>query len=409
MDRRLREDLVASRDAPRALSGERGRLAQEHLADHARPRRRSRHDLLRGRAFRALRVARRGRTWTLNTGLWNHPHRAKWNPGGGGLCLHTVLVDPAIPKRLTVATSTGGAYRSDDGGKTWQVKNRGVRAEFYPDPHPEFGQCVHKIAHGARPGRLFLQNHWGLYRSDDGGDSWKDVANGVPSDFGFCMGAHPRDPDTAFIVPLHSDGFRCTPDGKLRVYRTRDAGASWQAMTRGLPQKDAFETVVRDAMAVDRFAPAGVYFGTRSGKLFGSQRRGPHLGSSCARAAADRLRQGRRRRQPEGAPRRRREDEADAEGRLMAVRFLIPGPLQPFSGGRAAVAIEASPATVADALAALARLHPGLRDRVVTEQGEVRPHVNVFVEDVNIRDARGLETRVPEGCEIAILPAVSGG
>ena len=215
-----------------------------------------------------------GRTWKLNGGLWNHPHREKWHPGGGGLCLHTVLVDPAIPKRLTVATSTGGAYRSDDGGKTWQARNRGVRAEFYPDPNPEFGQCVHKIAHGAKPGRLFLQNHWGLYRSDDGGDSWKDVANGVPSDFGFCMGAHPRDPDTAFIVPLHSDGFRCTPDGKLRVYRTRDAGASWQAMTRGLPQKDAFETVVRDGMAVDRFEPAGVYFGTRSGKLYGSRDEG---------------------------------------------------------------------------------------------------------------------------------------
>jgi photosystem II stability/assembly factor-like uncharacterized protein len=213
-----------------------------------------------------------GKTWTLNEGLWNHPHRAKWNPGGGGLCLHTVLVDPTRPDRLTVASSTGGVYRSDDGGRSWQARNRGVRAEFMPDKHPEFGQCVHKIAHHpAQPGRLFLQNHWGLYRSDDGGDSWQDVANGVPSDFGFCMGIHPRDPDTAFIVPLHSDGFRCTPDGKLRVYRTRDAGASWQAMTRGLPQKDALETVVRDGMAVDGRDPAGVYFGTRSGKIYGSR------------------------------------------------------------------------------------------------------------------------------------------
>ncbi|HEY1435504.1 MAG TPA: exo-alpha-sialidase [Thermoanaerobaculia bacterium] len=212
-----------------------------------------------------------GQTWTLNDGLWNHPHRARWQPGGGGLCLHTVLVDPTREGRLTVASSTGGVYRSDDGGRTWQARNRGVRAEFLPDPHPEFGQCVHKIAHHAvRPGRLFLQNHWGLYRSDDGGDSWQDVAHGVPSDFGFCMGVHPRDPDTAFIVPLHSDGFRCTPEGKLRVYRTRDAGASWQAMTRGLPQKDALETVVRDGMAVDGFDPAGVYFGTRSGKVYGS-------------------------------------------------------------------------------------------------------------------------------------------
>jgi hypothetical protein len=216
-----------------------------------------------------------GKSWSLNQGLWNHPHRAKWQPGGGGLCLHTVLVDPKIAGRLTVASSTGGAYRSDDGGATWQARNRGVRAEFMPEKHPEFGQCVHKIVqHPARPGRLYLQNHWGLYRSDDAGDSWKDIANGVPSDFGFCMGIHPRDPDTAFIVPLHSDQFRCTPDGKLRVYRTRDAGASWQALSRGLPQKDAFETVVRDAMAVDSLDPAGVYFGTRSGKLFASPNEG---------------------------------------------------------------------------------------------------------------------------------------
>ena len=216
-----------------------------------------------------------GRTWKLNTGLWDHPHRAKWTPGGGGLCLHSVLVDPARPGRLTIATSTGGVYRSDDGGVTWNARNRGVRAEFLPDKHPEFGHCVHKIVHHPeRPGRLYLQNHWGLYRSDDGGDSWRDIANGVPSDFGFCMGIHPRDADTAFIVPLHSDEFRCTPEGRLRVYRTRDGGASWQALARGLPQKGAFETVVRDAMAVDALEPAGVYFGTRSGKLFASRDEG---------------------------------------------------------------------------------------------------------------------------------------
>jgi photosystem II stability/assembly factor-like uncharacterized protein len=216
-----------------------------------------------------------GETWSLNEGLWNHPHRTKWMPGGGGLCLHTVLVDPKRPGRMVVATSTGGAYRTDDGGRSWNVKNKGVRAEFMPDPYPEFGQCVHKIAQNpANPDRLFLQNHWGLYRSDDGGDSWSDVANGVPSDFGFCVGIHPRDPDTAFIVPLHSDGFRCTPDGKLRVYRTKNGGRSWRAMTRGLPQKNALETVVRDAMAVDSLDPAGVYFGTRSGRLYASNDEG---------------------------------------------------------------------------------------------------------------------------------------
>src|SRR5262249_55810761 len=216
-----------------------------------------------------------GQTWQLNEGLWNHPHRAKWMPGGGGLCLHTILVDPSREDRLTVASSTGGVYRSDDGGRSWAARNPGLRAAFLPDPYPEFGQCVHKIVHHpARAGRLYLQNHWGLYRSDDGGDSWQDVAHGVPSDFGFCLGIHPRDPDTAFIVPLHSDGFRCTPEGRLRVYRTQNAGRSWQGMTRGLPQKDALETVVRDAMAVDSLERASVYVGRGSGKLLGSRDEG---------------------------------------------------------------------------------------------------------------------------------------
>jgi photosystem II stability/assembly factor-like uncharacterized protein len=152
------------------------------------------------------------------------------------------------------------------------VRNKGVRAQFLPDPYPEFGQCVHKIArHPSRPDRLYLQNHWGLYRSDDGGDSWQDIARGVPSDFGFCMAVHPHDPETAYIVPLESDGFRCTPEGKLRVYRTRDGGGSWQPLSEGLPQRDAFETVVRDAMGTDQEQRAGIYFGTRSGKLFASR------------------------------------------------------------------------------------------------------------------------------------------
>jgi photosystem II stability/assembly factor-like uncharacterized protein len=144
-----------------------------------------------------------------------------------------------------------------------------VRAEFLPEKFPEFGQCVHKVVQSkSRPDRMYLQNHWGLYRSDDRGESWTDVANGVPSDFGFPIGIHPRDPDAAWIVPLESDGFRCTPEGRLRVYRTRDAGASWQPLTAGLPQQDAYETVLRDALAVDTLDPAGIAFGTRSGKLF---------------------------------------------------------------------------------------------------------------------------------------------
>jgi photosystem II stability/assembly factor-like uncharacterized protein len=212
-----------------------------------------------------------GKTWSPVEGVLNHPHRPKWQPGGGGLCLHTIVPDPANPRRMMIAISTAGAYRTDDGGATWQARNEGVRAEFLPEKYPEFGQCVHKIArHPSRPDRLFLQNHWGLYRSDDAGNSWKDIANGVPSDFGFCMAAHPHDPDTVYIVPIESDEYRCTPEGKLRVYRTQNAGASWEAMTRGLPQKNALETILRDSMATDTCDPAGIYFGTRSGKVYGS-------------------------------------------------------------------------------------------------------------------------------------------
>ena len=216
-----------------------------------------------------------GANWSIVQGLHDHPHREKWQPGGGGQCLHTIVLDPANNKRITVAMSTGGVYRTDDGGANWQARNKGVRAEFMPDKFPEFGQCVHKIVqHPSQPQRLYLQNHWGLYRSDDGGDSWKDIANGVPSDFGFCMGIHPHDPDTVYIVPIESDEYRCTPEAKLRVYRTRNAGKSWEALTRGLPQKNALEVVLRDGLTTDTHDPAGIYFGTRSGKVYGSSDEG---------------------------------------------------------------------------------------------------------------------------------------
>jgi photosystem II stability/assembly factor-like uncharacterized protein len=212
-----------------------------------------------------------GETWSLSEGLWNHPQRPRWEPGGGGLCLHTILLDPENVDRVRIAVSTAGMYVTEDGGTTWRPSNQGVRAQFLPDKYPEFGQCVHKVVQStAQPDRMYLQNHWGLYRSDDRGGNWTDVANGVPSDFGFALAIHPDDPDAAWIVPLESDQFRCTPEGKLRVYRTRDAGKKWEPMVKGLPQKGAYETVLRDAMAADSLDPAGVYFGTRSGKLFAS-------------------------------------------------------------------------------------------------------------------------------------------
>ncbi len=216
-----------------------------------------------------------GKTWTLNEGLWNHPHRPLWMPGGGGLCLHTIVTGPEGSGRLAIATSTGGVYRSDDGGTSWQPRNRGIKATFLKEKEPEFGQCVHKfVRHPSKPERLFLQHHFGLYRSDDAGDSWKAAAKGVPSDFGFAMAMHPRDPETVYIVPLLSDEFRCPPDGKLRVYRTRDGARSWKPLSRGLPQKDSFDTVLRDSLATDGEDPAGVYFGTRNGWLYASRDEG---------------------------------------------------------------------------------------------------------------------------------------
>ena len=214
----------------------------------------------------------RGETWELNESLYDHPQRGQWNPGAGGLALHTILLDPTNPQRMYIAVSAAGCYRTDDGGQTWAPYNKNVRADFMPNKFPEFGQCVHKVTnHPSRPERLFLQNHWGLYRSDDWGDSWQDIANGVPSDFGFALAVHPHRPDTVYIVPIESDEFRCTPEGKLRVFRTDDAGGSWKPLASGLPQQDAYETVLRDALCVDRLRPAGVYFGTRSGKVFGSR------------------------------------------------------------------------------------------------------------------------------------------
>ena len=213
-----------------------------------------------------------GETWCLNRALFDHPHRARWLPSNGGLALHTVVLDPNDKQRMYVAISTGGVYRTSDAGQTWTAQNRGVRVTFAPNMYPEFGQCVHKIVmHPARPERLFLQNHWGISRSDDAAETWTDIANGVPSDFGFAIAVHPDNPDWVYVIPVESDEFRCACDGRLRVYRTRNAGASWEALSRGLPQKGAFETVLRDAITTDDSDPAGIYFGTRSGQLFSSR------------------------------------------------------------------------------------------------------------------------------------------
>ena len=238
-----------------------------------------------------------GQSFELVRGLWDHPHRPTWQPGGGGLGLHTILPDPRDAKRMLIAISTGGVYATDDGGETWRASNKGIRAEFMPEDQrfPEYGQCVHKVGRDAsNPDRLFLQNHFGLYRSDDCGASWTDIANGVPSDFGFPIVTHPSQPGTAYIIPLIADVKRWTTDAACRVYRTTDAGASWEPLTCGLPQQDAYITVLRDAFATDGADPAGLYFGTRGGELYASQDDGQtwqvlaeHLPPIlCVRAAA---------------------------------------------------------------------------------------------------------------------------
>jgi hypothetical protein len=216
-----------------------------------------------------------GRNYELVSGLWNHPHRPNWGAGFGGQAVHTVLPHPTDVKRILVAMSTGGVYRSDDGGDSWSPANKGIKAYFFPDPWPEYGQCVHKVARDAGdPERLYAQNHHGVYRSDDGGSTWQSIAEGLPTDFGFVMVAHPTTPGTIYTFPVTADGMRFPPDHRCRVYRSTDAGATWEALTAGLPTEPYYPVVLRDAMSCDDAAVAGVYFGTRSGDVFASRDEG---------------------------------------------------------------------------------------------------------------------------------------
>ncbi len=213
-----------------------------------------------------------GLTWAELAGLRGHGSGNYWQPGAGGMCLHTILLDPAHPTRMYVAISAAGAFRSEDAGDTWQPINRGLVSPYQlPDPRAEVGHCVHRIAaHRSRPGTLFMQKHWDVMRSDDAGDSWREISGNLPSDFGFPIDVHAHEPETIYVVPIKSDSEHYPPEGKLRVYRSRTGGNEWEPLTRGLPQQDCYVNVLRDAMCVDSLDPCGIYFGTTGGQVYGS-------------------------------------------------------------------------------------------------------------------------------------------
>ncbi len=217
-----------------------------------------------------------GRTWAHVTGLTEHPSRPEWQPGNGGLILHTIVPHATDPARMWVGISAVGTFETTDGGRTWATRNHGVRAGFIPGPPPEFGQCVHKLYAAAGTDQtLYQQNHCGVYRSDDGGRDWTEITAGLPSEFGFVAAGHPRDAATMWTIPLSPpEAGRYMPGGAAAVWRTRDRGSSWERLSRGLPQEDAFMTVLREAMAVDRLDPVGVYFGTSGGELWASRDEG---------------------------------------------------------------------------------------------------------------------------------------
>jgi hypothetical protein len=212
-----------------------------------------------------------GRTWRELAGLRGHGTGPQWQPGAGGMCLHTIVLDPENRGRIYVAISAAGAFRTDDGGATWRPVNRGLRSQYIPDPTAEVGHCVHRIAmHPSRPSVLFMQKHWDVMRSDDAGETWREVSGNLPTDFGFVIDVHAHEPETVYVVPIKSDAEHYPPDGRLRVYRSRTGGDDWEPLTNGLPQRDCYVNVLRDAMAVDTLDPCGVYFGTTGGQVYAS-------------------------------------------------------------------------------------------------------------------------------------------
>jgi photosystem II stability/assembly factor-like uncharacterized protein len=210
-----------------------------------------------------------GQTWAELPGLRGHGSGPQWQPGAGGMCLHTIILDPANPKRMYIAISAAGAFRTDDGGVTWKPINKGLRSQFIPDPDAEVGHCVHHVAmHPARPNTLFMQKHWDVMRSDNAGDSWHEISGNLPTDFGFVIDVNSNEPETIYVVPIKSDSEHFVPEGKLRVYRSKSGGNEWEGLTKGLPQQDVYVNILRDAMSVDTLDKCGVYFGTTGGQVY---------------------------------------------------------------------------------------------------------------------------------------------
>ncbi len=238
---------------------------------HIKPGRAEEPDMLySGVAPAALfRSADGGQNWTEITGLTSHPSRGHWQAGAGGLCLHSIILDPEKPQRMFVGISAVGVFRTDNDGKDWIPLNKGTRAEFLPEKYPEFGQCVHKLLMASgNSSLLFQQNHCGVYRSENAGESWTEITSGLPSDFGFPLALHPRDSKTAYVIPLQGAEFRCPPEGKLTVFRTRDGGKTWEGLTSGLPTEHAYVGIYREGMSADTADPAGIYFGTNTGTIY---------------------------------------------------------------------------------------------------------------------------------------------
>jgi len=237
---------------------------------HLEPTRDDPDTVYAGAEDAALYISRDGgQKWTELTGLRQHPTGPSWQPGAGGMCLHTIILDPVVKDRIYVAISAAGAFRSDDAGTTWLPINKGLRSGEIPDTDAEGGHCVHHITqHPSRPDTLFMQKHWDVMRSDDAGASWREVSGDLPSDFGFPIAVHANEPDTIYVVPITSDSEHFPPEGKLRVYRSRTGGGDWEPLTRGLPQEHCYVNVYRDAMAVDTLDDCGIYFGTTGGQVY---------------------------------------------------------------------------------------------------------------------------------------------